>query len=108
MTSNSQMIYKLQKGLNSTGRKILWNRSQFFSEQQNRPVTIYVISESQFNQKTGKVRNVELFRSASEIQVVFFMRNLWFLQIGKEIPDTHFGDFEIKWKSYLETLDNDA
>lgn len=105
MTSNSQMIYKLQKGLNSTGRKILWNRSQFFSEQQHRPVTIYVISESQFNPKTGKVRNVELFRSASEIQVVFFMRNLWFLQTGKEIPSTGYDDFEIKWQSYLDTLE---
>ena len=37
-TSNTQMIYKLQFALNSRGMKILCNRSQFYSDKQNRPI----------------------------------------------------------------------
>ena len=45
-TSNTQMIYKLQFALNSRGMKILCNRSQFYSDTQNRPVTMYKVAQS--------------------------------------------------------------
>jgi len=87
--SNSNMIYKLQVALNSKGLRILCNRSQFYSDQQNRPVTMYKISQSVFNENTGKCNHIELFSSASEIQIVLFMRNLWYAVNGKEIPPTN-------------------
>jgi hypothetical protein len=102
--SNSDMIRRLQIALNSKGQRILCNRSQFYSEQQNRPVTIYKVMQSVFDENTGKNKHVELFSSASQIQVVLFMRNFWFLIQGKEIPPTNemkgAAEFEQKWQAF--------
>ncbi len=105
-SSNSQMLYKLQYALNSKGMRILCNRSQFYSDQQDRPVTIYKVSQSIYNEQTGKNNHVELFSSPSEIQTVLFMRNLWYLITGKEIPPTNHmkgaEEFERKWKEFYD------
>lgn len=102
--SNSDMIHRLQVALNSKGMRILCNRSQFYSEQQNRPVTIYKVMQSVFDENTGKNRHIELFSSASQIQVVLFMRNFWFLIQGKEIPPTNemkgAAEFKQKWQDF--------
>ena len=105
-TSNSQMIYKLQYALNSRGMKLLCNRQQCYSDQQNRPVTVYKVSKSVWNEDTQRYRHVELFSSASQIQVVLFLRNLWYLINDKEIPPTNnlkgAEMFERKWNEFLE------
>lgn len=104
--SNSTMIRKLQFALNQKGLRILCNRSQFYSEQQNRPVTMYKITQSVFNPNTDNYKHVELFTSASEIQIVLFLRNLWYLVNDKPIPPTNkmkgAAEFERKWKIFLE------
>lgn len=89
MNSNSDMMRRLQIALNSKDMRILCNRSQFFSEVQNRPVTIYKISQSVWDPSTGKNKHVELFSSASQIQCVLFMRNLWMAINHKPIPTTN-------------------
>lgn len=102
--SNTDMIYKLQVALNSRGMRILCNRSQFYSEEQRRPVTIYKVTQSIPNELTGKNRHEELFSSPSQIQVVLFMRNLWYLINGNPIPPTNqmkgAAEFERKWEEF--------
>ena len=102
--SNLDMIRKLQIALNSKGQRVLCNRSQFYSEQQNRPVTIYKVMQSVFDEASGKNRHIELFSSASQIQIVLFMRNYWFLLQGKEIPPTNnlkgAAEFKVKWEQF--------
>lgn len=104
--SNVEMIRKLQIALNGKGQKILIDKDQFYSEQQDRPVTMYTVSKSRWNEDKGKTEHVKLFKTASQIQVVLFLRNLWYLQTGKEIPPTNkikgSEEFERKWKEYLE------
>ena len=103
-TSNSNMIRKLQFALNTKGLRILCNRSQFYSEQQQRPVTIYKVNQAILNPETGKNRSIELFKSVSEIQIVLFLRNLWCLVQGKEIPETNHlkgaDEFQAKWDEF--------
>lgn len=105
--SNSEMIHKLQIALNSKGYRILCNRSQFYSEQQNRPVTIYKVSQSIFDPDRGKNKHIELFSSASTIQIVLFLRNLWYLINDNPIPPTNnmkgAAEFERKWSEFEET-----
>ena len=100
------MIYKLQTALNSRGLKILCNRSQFYSDEQKRPVTQYRISQSVENEETGRIQHIELFNSYSQIQCVLFLRNLWYLVNDREIPPTNqikgAYEFERKWNSFLE------
>lgn len=102
--SNSVMIHKLQVALNSRGMKILCNRSQFYSDEQQRPVTIYKVAQSVYNESSGKYNHIELFSSASQIQVVLFLRNLWYLINDKQIPPTNkmkgSAEFEKKWKDF--------
>lgn len=111
-TSNSQMLYKLQYALNSKGMRILCNRSQFYSDQQNRPVTIYKISQSVFNEVSGKNNHIELFSTPSEIQAVLFLRNLWYVVNDKPIPPTNqmkgAEEFERKWNEFYEKYVNNA
>lgn len=106
-SSNSVMVHKLQVALNSKGYRILCNRTQFYSEQQNRPVTIYKISQAIYDEQTGRYKHEELFSSASEIQEVLFLRNLWYVVTGREIPKTNqikgAFEFEMKWKGFVET-----
>lgn len=112
--SNSVMIHKLQVALNSRGWKILLNRSQFYSDIQNRPVTIYKVSQSVWNPEIQRYNHHELFSSASEIQIVLFLRNLWYIEIGKPIPPTNHmkgaKEFEKQWEEfytqYKENLSN--
>ncbi len=90
--------------------KILVNRSQFFSDEQNRPVTMYKIAQSIYDETTGRYHHKELFSSASEIQVVLFMRNFWYLINDKEIPPTNnikgAKVFENKWKEFYNNYIN--
>jgi hypothetical protein len=87
MASNTVMIHKLQQALNMKGQKLLYSTSQFYSEQQNRPVTMYHIKQAIFDEETGKNRNIELFKSVSQIQVVLFLRDMWHEVNGWEVPN---------------------
>lgn len=86
MPSNSQMIKKLQTALNVKGCRILYNTTQFYSEELQRPITLHCIKQSTLNKESGRKVNVELFKSSSMIQVVLFLRDLLFKIEGKEIP----------------------
>lgn len=86
MASNSTLIHKLQRALNSKGYKILYSTSQFYSDEQDRPVTLYLIKQAVYDEEKGKNVNVELFKSTSQIQVVLFLRDLWYEVNGLEVP----------------------
>lgn len=105
-SSNSVMIHKLQVALNSKGCRIMLNRTQFYSEEQKRPVTIYKVSQAIYDEKSGRYKHEEIFSSASEIQEVLFLRNLWYAVQGKDIPPTNemkgAFEFKMKWDSFVE------
>ena len=83
--SNRTMIHKLQSAINQHGGKILYEKSQFFSNDQNRPITLYRISQA-ITSETGRNKKEKLFESASMIQIVFYLRDVWYLLTGKELP----------------------
>ena len=86
MPSNSVMIKKLQTALNRNGDKILYSTTQFYSDKQDRPVTMYVVKRAVFDENKGKNMNIELFKSTSQIQVVLYLRDLWYELQGMEVP----------------------
>lgn len=105
--SNVEMMRKLQIALNSKGAKILCNRSQFYSEIQKRPVTVYKLAQAVFDERTGRNNHETLFSSASQIQVVLFMRNLWYALNDKEIPPTNqmkgAEEFTRSWEEFVDS-----
>ena len=85
--SNLSMIHKLQTAINMNGGVLLIDRTQFFSKEQNRPITMYRICEtSKELNKNGRPKKNCLFEAASQIQVVLFLRDYWFVMQGKEMP----------------------
>lgn len=61
------LIFKLQKALKSKGIIVYINTSQFYSEQQDRYITMYTV-----------VRNKkQLIRTASQIKVISVLQEIW-------------------------------
>lgn len=99
MNSNTTMIKKLRSAINLKGERLLYNTSEFFSEEQSRTVTIYTIKKQVWNPKLQKNKNIELFHSTSQIQIVLFLRDYWYTLNGMELPT----DNE-KWNKIREKI----
>ena len=87
MKDNRNIIKKLQLAINQKfGEQLLYERRQFYSQSQNRPVNMYMIKKSVFNKKKQKMTAIELFKSPSQIQIILFLRDYWFELNGWEVP----------------------
>ena len=98
MASNSTNIHRLQRALNSRGCNILYSTSQFYSKDQNRPITQYIIKQATYDTEKDKMVNVELFKSFSQIQILLYLRDLWYSINGLEIPQDN-----PKWNKIKES-----
>lgn len=75
----SQIIKKLQRAILSTGLVVKVGTSQFYSEEQNRMINIWILSTPTLQEcKTGwKMRDYEILRTASVIDAVKCMAEIW-------------------------------
>lgn len=64
----------------------MYSTSQFFSKQQNRPITVYILKEAVFNEDTNRTNAIELFKSTSQIQILLYLRDMWYELNGWEVP----------------------
>ena len=85
------------------GMKILYSTTQFYSEDQDRPVTMYILKQAVWDDEKGRNNNIELFKSTSQIQILLFLRDLWYELNGKEIPT----DNET-WNKIRDTIKSDT
>ena len=80
-------IKKLQKAINEKfDARLLINKNQYYSEQADRPLELIIIKKAVWNSDKQKFQNVELFSSASDIQIVLWLRDYWYELNGWEIP----------------------
>jgi len=80
-------IKKLQRAINDTfNAKILINKTQYYSKDADRPLELLVVKQAIWDDEKNKFKNVELFRSASDIQIVLYLRDMWYELNGWEIP----------------------
>lgn len=64
----------------------MYSTTQFYSEKQDRPITVYHIKQAVYDDNKEKFCNQELFNSTSQIQIVLFLRDLWYSLNGIELP----------------------
>lgn len=104
-----ESIYKLQVGINNAdvGFKIMYNQNQFYSPEKHKPITIHSIKFVTYNEEKGKNDYTEVFKSGTQLFVVFFLRNLWYTISGKDIPETQFPEFERKWQEFLDEFEEE-
>ena len=98
--SNSTMIHKLQNAINSKGHRLLYNRTQFYSDKEDRPVTMYKISKAIWDEDKQRTTSYEVFSSFSQIQIVLWLRDYWYEINGWEVPTDNEMWNEVKKKYY--------
>lgn len=86
MAFNNSTLMKLQNALNANGDNIMINQNQFYSPNLMRPINMWHVKRAMRDADSDRYYYVELFRSASKIQVALFLRDLWYEQNGWEVP----------------------
>ena len=87
-SSLNAMANRLQVAINGKfGEKLLLNRQQWYSEEENRPVTLFVVKKSVLDEEKNRKYQIELYSTYSQINLVFFLRNYWYRLNGWEVPD---------------------
>ena len=81
------LIKKLQKAINiNFDKRILINKTQFYSDKTESIIEMIVIKQAVWDEKKQKIVNIKLFESASDIQILLYMRDYWYQLNGWEIP----------------------
>lgn len=77
---------KLQTAINSKGEKVLIDSTQFWSDEKKKHVIMYHVKKAVWDEDKLKYSNVEVFRSCSQIQIILFLRDMWYQLNGQELP----------------------
>ena len=67
------------------GVKLLINSRQWYSDDKDMAMTLYVIQQVLCDE-IGNKKNIELFKTYSQVQLVLFMRDYWYKLNGWEVP----------------------
>lgn len=67
------------------GVRLLIDQRQWYHVDRDRPMTVYTLYQVTISDKS-KSSKIELFKTYSQIQLVLFMRDLWYELNGWEIP----------------------
>ena len=95
-------IKKLQRAINEKfGEKILVNHTQFYSEEAERVLEIIVVKKSIYDEDKKKSKQVELFSSTSDVQIVLYLRDYWYELNGWEVP-TDNEEWQIAKQKYID------
>ena len=103
-------VFKLQVGINKLDWcpfKVTVNKSQFYSAEKRKPINIYSVKFVIPNEAKGKPDYVEVYKTGMQLFLVFFMRNLWFTLMKREIPETQFPEFERDWLKFLDEFEKE-
>lgn len=79
MPNLNGIMKKLQRAILSTGLIIKIGSSQFYSADQNRMITMWTVSTPTLERiRNGwKVRDMEIIRTASQVDVVMTLKEIW-------------------------------
>ena len=81
-------IKKLQRAINEKyDARILINKSQYYSKDLDRPLEILAIKQAVWNPEKQRYKNIELFSSQSDVQIVLWLRDYWYELNGWEVPN---------------------
>lgn len=85
MQDLSKTCQKLVKALNVNGAGILFNKKQFMGTE-GLPHNLYSISKAYWDDSKGKYGSNEIYKSTSMIRIVLYLRDMLYLEQGKELP----------------------
>lgn len=87
MASNIKTIKKLQLAINmNCPFRILYTTNQFYSVDKQMPVTKYCLRKATLNYDEHRSDSEEIFSTYSQLQVILYLRDLWYTWLGKDLP----------------------
>ena len=102
MARFAQLAKQLQSAINhNSEEKILIHTNQWYSKDKHRPITIYQIQKGE-----GKNKQL-LFRTYSQIQMLLYLRDYWYILNGWEVPTDNAMWEEVKAK-YADLKDGEG
>lgn len=92
---STYLVKKLQTAINQTSPvKITINTGQWYSPEKNRTVNQYTVKQVIIDEN-GK-KNIELFKTYSQLQIILFLRDYWYKLNNWEIPTDNITWEEVK------------
>lgn len=76
MANFNQIMRKLQTAIVNKGVKVKVNTHQFFSNEQNRMVTGYTVTERKWSEKKKKDADQVVLKTCSTVEVVKFLAKM--------------------------------
>ena len=87
MASNIKTIKKLQLAINmNCPFRILYTTNQFYSVDKQMPVTKYCLRKAELDYDAHRSSSEEIFSTHSQLQIILYLRDLWYTWLGKELP----------------------
>ncbi len=82
-----KMARKLQTAIKQKYNiNLLINTNQWFHNEKNTAINVYSVKQSVYNEAKQKNVTTDLFVTYSQIQLLLFMRDLWYELNGFELP----------------------
>ena len=80
-------IKKLQRAINvKVEDKLLINKSQIYHPDTDKMVELIYIKKAVWDAEKQRSKYIELFHSASDVQIVLYLRDYWYELNGWDIP----------------------
>ena len=76
MAKLSQLIRKLQTAIINKGVKVKVNTHQFFSNEQNRMMTSYTVTERKWSDEKRRMTDQMVLKTCSTVEVVKFLAKM--------------------------------
>jgi hypothetical protein len=87
MASNIKTIKKLQLAINmNCPFRILYTTSQFYSVAKQMPVTKYCLRKAELDYTENRSTSEEIFSTYSQLQIILYLRDLWYTWNNMELP----------------------
>ena len=112
MASNfMKMARKLQGAINiKFGINLLLNTNQWYHNDKKMFINVYSVKQSVFDEEKHKNVVTELFVTYSQIQLVLFMRDLWYELNGWQLPTDNpiWEELKLTYKATKKPSDADV
>ena len=87
MASNIRTIKTLQLAINmNCPFRILYTTSQFYSVAKQMPITKYCLRKATLDHTGKRCESEEIFSTYSQLQVILYLRDLWYVYNDIELP----------------------
>jgi len=85
MADLNRAVLKLIQALNTHNYQLLYHKKQFMGKE-GMPHNLFVLSKAVWDEDKGKYGQVEVYKTTSLIRMVLYLRDMWSLEQGEELP----------------------